>query len=216
MRNDPAKMAKTFAEAGLHRLHVVDLDGAKAGEVQNIAALKNIRKAVDMKIDFGGGLKSIAAMESVLEAGADFITLGSIAAENPALLQEGIDLFGPGRFFIGADVLDERIKTGGWLQDSGRMLIDFLNEMTGLGVNYFFCTDISKDGMMAGPAIALYSKILDSFPDIKLVASGGVTSIEDIQALKNAGCSGAIVGKAIYENLVSLPDLVNISYTQNL
>jgi phosphoribosylformimino-5-aminoimidazole carboxamide ribotide isomerase len=208
---DPVEVAKMFADAGLKRLHMVDLDGAKAGAIKNLAILEQVAAAVNMIIDFGGGVKKITDVENVLNAGASIVTIGSLAVKQPEVLEEWLMEFGPGHFLIGADVLDEQIKIGGWLEDGGINIFDFVGRLISLGVTSIFCTDISKDGMMEGPSISLYKKIIEQHPEINLIASGGVSNLEDVKQLAEIGCSGAIIGKAIYENLISLQDLVTLN-----
>lgn len=208
---DPVAVAKMFADAGLQRLHIVDLDGAKAGAIKNLAVLEKIAAAVNMVIDFGGGVKEITDVENVLNAGASIVTIGSLAVKQPEILEEWLIEFGTDRFLIGADVLDGEIKISGWLEDGGINIFDFVERLTSLGVTSIFCTDISKDGMMEGPSINLYKKIMEQYPGINLIASGGVSNMEDLKELKEIGCSGAIIGKAIYENLVSLQDLATLN-----
>jgi phosphoribosylformimino-5-aminoimidazole carboxamide ribotide isomerase len=205
---DPVEVAKQFADAGLKRLHIVDLDGAKAGAIMNLAVLENIAAAVNMVIDFGGGVKKVADVERILSAGASMVTIGSLAVEQPAVLEEWLLEFGSDHFLIGADVLDEKIKISGWLEDGGINIFDFVGKLISLGVINIFCTDIAKDGMMHGPSIDLYKKIMAQHPEINLIASGGVSNIDDVKQLKEIGCKGAIIGKAIYENLITLQDLV--------
>ena len=205
--DDPVEVAKQFADAGLQRLHIVDLDGAKAGRIINLTVLENIAAATNMVIDFGGGVKKITDVENILNAGASMVTIGSLAVKHPEMLEEWLMEFGADHFLIGADVLDEKIKIGGWLEDAGINIFDFVGKLISLGVTNIFCTDISKDGMMAGPSIDLYKKIMEQHPEINLIASGGVSSINDVLKLKEIGCTGAIIGKAIYEGLVPLNPL---------
>ena len=186
---------------------MVDLDGAKAGKVVNLDVLKNIAAATSLKIDFGGGVKTIEDVENIFEAGATMVTIGSLAVKQPQLLEEWLMEFGADRFFIGADVLDEKIKISGWLEDTGVDIFEFIGRMISLGAVNIFCTDISKDGVLQGPSIDLYKRIMAEHPEIQLVASGGVSNIEDVKQLKEIGCSGAIVGKAIYEGKVPLNPL---------
>lgn len=209
--DDPVKVAKQFADAGLQRLHIVDLDGAKAGRVINLAVLENIAAATNLVIDFGGGVKKITDVENILNAGASIVTIGSLAVKHPEMLEEWLMEFGADHFLIGADVLDDQIKISGWLEDGGINIFDFVGKLISLGVSNIFCTDISKDGMMAGPSIDLYKKIMEQHPEINLIASGGVSSINDLLQLKEIGCTGAIIGKAIYENLITLPDLAALN-----
>jgi phosphoribosylformimino-5-aminoimidazole carboxamide ribotide isomerase len=204
---NPLEVAKQFADAGLQRLHIVDLDGAKAGCVINLAVLEKIAAAVNMVIDFGGGVKKINDVENILNAGASIVTIGTLAVKQPQVLEEWLKEFGAGRFLIGADVLDEKIKITGWLEDGGINIFDFIGKLISLGITNIFCTDIAKDGMMQGPSIDLYKKIITKYPQINLIASGGVCNIEDVMQLKQTGCSGIIIGKAIYENLVPLNPL---------
>ena len=205
---NPVEVAKQFADAGLRRLHIVDLDGAKAGSVINLAVLEKIAAAVNMVIDFGGGVKKITDVENIINAGASMVTIGSLAVKQPAVLEEWLLEFGADHFLFGADVLDEKIKISGWLEDGGINIFDFVGKLISLGVTNIFCTDIAKDGMMAGPSVDLYKKIIKQHPEIKLIASGGVSNIDDVIQLKEIGCKGAIIGKAIYENLITLEQLI--------
>lgn len=205
---NPVEVAKQFAGAGFKRLHIVDLDGAKAGKITNLAVLENIVSATNMEIDFGGGVKHVSDVKAVLNAGAAMVTIGSLAVKHSEILEEWLMEFGRDHFFIGADVLQENVKISGWLQDGGINIFDFVEKLIGVGATNIFCTDISKDGMMQGPAIELYKKIIVQYPEINLTASGGVSNIDDVKRLKEIGCSGVIIGKAIYENLVTLEQLI--------
>lgn len=205
---NPLEVAKQFEAAGITRLHIVDLDGAKAGSIVNLKILEAIAANTKLVIDFGGGIKKINDVESVFNAGAAIVTIGSMAVKHPELLEEWLMEFGADKFLIGADVLDEKIKISGWLEDGGINIFDFIGKMIGLGATNIFCTDISKDGVMQGPSIDLYKKILEQHPEIKLIASGGVSNINDVIALQETGCSGAIIGKAIYEGLITLDQLI--------
>jgi len=204
----PLEVAKQFEEAGITRLHIVDLDGAKAGAIVNLKVLETVASNTKLVIDFGGGIKKINDIESIFNAGAAIATIGSMAVKHPEILEEWLMEFGTDKFLIGADVLDEKIKISGWLQDGGINVFNFIGKMIGLGVANIFCTDISKDGAMQGPSIALYKRIIEEHPEISLIASGGVTNIDDVIALKEIGCSGAIIGKAIYEGTVTLEQLI--------
>lgn len=208
---NPVEVARQFEDAGLDRLHIVDLDGAKAGKIVNLKVLEDVATATSLTIDFGGGVKNINDVGNIFDAGAAMVTIGSLAVKHPELLEEWLMEFGADKFLIGADVLDEKIKIAGWLEDAGIDITAFIAKMLGLGVTNIFCTDISKDGVLEGPAIELYSKILTDHPDIHLVASGGVSNMRDVRALKQIGCSGAIIGKAIYENRVTLKELSTIN-----
>ena len=205
---NPLEVAKQFEDAGITRLHVVDLDGAKAGTIVNLKVLESIAANTKLVIDFGGGIKKINDVESIFNAGASIATIGSMAVKHPEILEEWLMEFGADKFLIGADVLDEKIKISGWLEDGGINIFTFIGRMIGLGVTNIFCTDISKDGVMEGPSIDLYKKILEEHPEINLIASGGVSNINDVVELKEIGCSGAIIGKAIYEGLITLEELI--------
>lgn len=204
---DPLEVAKTFQSAGLKRLHIVDLDGAKAGSIQNLKVLESIASGTNLIIDFGGGIKKIEDVRHIFNAGASIVTLGSIAVKRPEIIEEWLLEFGADKILIGADVMDEKIKISGWLEDGGITVFEFIGSMLALGAQNIFCTDISKDGMMMGPSIDLYKKIILEHPGINLIASGGVNSIEDVMQLKDIGCAGAIIGKAIYEEKISLKEL---------
>jgi phosphoribosylformimino-5-aminoimidazole carboxamide ribotide isomerase len=204
---NPVEVAKQFADAGLERLHIVDLDGAKAGKIINLSVLEAIASATNLVIDFGGGIKNINDVASIFNAGAAIATIGSLAVKRPELLEEWLMEFGAGKFLIGADVLDQKIKISGWLEDGGIDIFSFIGKMIGLGVTNIFCTDISKDGAMEGPSVTLYKQIMEQHPEINLIASGGVTTMDDVKELKAIGCNGAIIGKAIYEGNITLQQL---------
>ena len=209
--DDPLVVAKQFEEAGLTRVHLVDLDGAKAGQVTNIHVLENIAKNTSLKIDFGGGIKTEEDVVKILEAGADMVSIGSLAAKNPLLLEEWIDKYGEAKFMIGADVLNGTIRISGWTEEVEIGIFEFIYNMVGIGVVNIFCTDISADGMMNGPSLKLYAEIIERFRNIKLIASGGVSKIEDVFQLKAMGCAGAIIGKAIYEQKITLGELIAVN-----
>ena len=205
---NPVEVAKQFEDAGITRVHIVDLDGAKAGKIINLKVLENITAATNLVIDFGGGVKNIADVSNIFNAGA---TIGSLAVKHPELLEEWLMEFGTDKFLIGADVLDNKIKISGWLVDGGIDVYDFIGKMMSLGVTNIFCTDISKDGAMEGPSTKLYQQIMEEHPEINLIASGGVSNFDDVLALKEIGCKGAIIGKAIYEGKITLEQLVNLN-----
>ena len=207
---DPLEVAKQFEAAGIDRLHIVDLDGAKAGKVINLKTLESISAATKMTIDFGGGVKTIADVSNIFSAGASIVTIGSLAVKHPELLEEWLMEFGTQRFMIGADVLDGKIKISGWFEDGGIDIFSFIGKMLSLGVTNIFCTDISKDGVMEGPSLELYKQIMEEHPEVSLVASGGVSNINDVSLLKEIGCAGVIIGKAIYEGKVSIEELLKI------
>ena len=204
---DPLEVAKAYEGAGLKRLHLVDLDGAKAGQVVHWKVLEKITHHTKLTIDFGGGIKTTSTLESVLNAGATYATIGSIAVKNELLFQEWIHQFGAEIFLLGADVVNEKIAISGWLEKTNLSVFDFIQSYISKGIQQIFCTDIQKDGKMEGPSLALYQKIIKQFPTLQLIASGGVSSLEDLQALEKVGCSAAIIGKAIYENKITLSAL---------
>lgn len=197
--DNPVEVAKQFETAGITRLHIVDLDGAKAGSIKNLKVLESIAAATSLIIDFGGGVKTISDVSNIFNAGAAIVTIGSLAVKHPELLEEWLMEFGTEKFLVGADVLDNKIKISGWLEDGGVNVFEFIGRMLSLGVTNIFCTDISKDGAMEGPSLELYAQIIAEHPEVNLVASGGVTTVNDIMLLKEVGCKGAIIGKAIYE-----------------
>ena len=205
--DNPVEVAKRFEEAGIKRLHIVDLDGAKAGTIINLKVLEDIAAATGLVIDFGGGVKTITDVSNIFNAGAAIVTIGSLAVKHPELLEEWLMEFGTDKFLIGADVLDGKIKISGWLEDGCINIFDFIGKMLSLGVTNIFCTDISKDGVMEGPSPELYKKIIAEHPEVNLIASGGVSNIDDVILLKEIGCKGAIIGKAIYERKVPLNPL---------
>lgn len=203
----PVDVAKQFEDAGIQRLHIVDLDGAKAGKIINLKVLEQIAKATRLTIDYGGGVKTITDVADIFNAGAAMVTVGSLAVKHPELLEEWLMEFSAEKFLVGADVLDEKIKISGWLEDGGINVYDFIGKMISLGTTHIFCTDIAKDGVMQGPSVELYKKIMEQHPEIHLIASGGVSNINDVKELNAIGCSGVIIGKAIYEGKVPLNPL---------
>lgn len=208
---EPLDAAKIFENAGLQRVHVVDLDGAKAGKIKNLKVLESIALNTKLVIDFGGGIKTINDVSSVFNAGASIVTLGSIAVKKPEIVEEWLMEFGADRILIGADVLDEKIKISGWLEDGGITIFEFIGKMLAIGAQNIFCTDISKDGVMQGPSVELYKQIIGEHPTINLIASGGVSKMEDVIALQSIGCTGVIIGKAIYEGNITLRELVQLN-----
>ena len=208
---DPLEVAKAFEGIGLMRLHLVDLDGAKAGQVVNWKVLEKIANNTELKIDFGGGIKTEATLKTVLDTGASYATIGSLAVRNELLFQEWIARFGAKVFMLGADVLEEKIAIGGWLEKTEISVFDFMKSYIDKGVKQIFCTDIKKDGKLQGPSIELYQKIIEQFPALQLIASGGVSSLDDLIELEEIGCSAAIVGKAIYENKITISELANFN-----
>ena len=208
---DPLEVAKAFEGIGLMRLHLVDLDGAKAGQVVNWKVLEKIANNTELKIDFGGGIKTEATLKTVLDTGATYATIGSLAVKNELLFQEWIARFGAKVFMLGADVFEEKIAIGGWMEKTEISVFDFMKSYIDKGVKQIFCTDIKKDGKLQGPSIELYQKIIEQFPALQLIASGGVSSLDDLIELEEIGCSAAIVGKAIYENKITISELANFN-----
>lgn len=203
---NPLEVAKEFEDYGIEYLHLVDLDGAKSKQIINYKALELITSKTNLKIDFGGGIKSNDDIRIAFECGANQITGGSIAVQNPTLFQEWISQFGSDKIILGADAKDRKIATHGWLETSELDVIDFIKEYKAKGIDYVICTDIAKDGMLQGTSNELYTEILAT-TDVKLIASGGVSSIDDLINVKELGCEGAILGKAIYEGHILLKDL---------
>ena len=204
---NPLEIAKEFEAAGLKRLHLVDLDGAKAGSVQNWKVLEDIAANTNLVIDFGGGIKKEDDLHVVFDAGAAMATIGSLAVKNEEMFAEWITRFGAEKFLLGADVKDEKIAVGGWLETTDIDIFSFIDKYLKYGIGQLFCTDVSKDGLLQGPSLDLYEKIMLRFPDLHFIASGGVAGIDDLHALHKIGCSGVIIGKAIYEGRISLSEL---------
>ncbi len=205
--DQPLEVAMRFEDYGLSRLHLVDLDGAKEGAVKNWKVLEKIAGKTKLVIDFGGGIKTEKDLEIVFNSGAALATIGSLAVKDEKTFSEWLLQYKPERFLLGADVKQEKITVGGWLESTDIWVYDFIEKYREKGVTQIFCTDVAKDGLLQGPATALYKSILSKFTGLQLIASGGVSSIQDLDDLRNAGCSGAIVGKAIYENKISLEEL---------
>lgn len=204
---NPLEVALQFQDAGLQRLHLVDLDGAKAGAVKNWKVLEQLTSKTSMIIDFGGGIKNEEDLRIVFDSGAAYATIGSLAVKEEAKFVSWLQSYGATKFLLGADVKDEKIAVGGWLETTEINIVDFIDQYKNHGITQLFCTDVSKDGKLEGPSIALYQKIIHQFPDLYFIASGGVSNRSDLEQLKEIGCKGAIVGKAIYENRISLAEL---------
>ncbi|MCF8275138.1 MAG: 1-(5-phosphoribosyl)-5-[(5-phosphoribosylamino)methylideneamino]imidazole-4-carboxamide isomerase [Flavobacteriales bacterium] len=204
---NPLEVAKQFEAAGLEYLHLVDLDGAKAKKVVNWKVLETITSQTNLNVDFGGGLRTREDVETVFDCGAKQITAGSIAVNDRETVLGWISEFGAEKIILGADAKNGRIATHGWLDDSGLDAIEFIAAYQQEGIEYVVCTDIAKDGMLEGPSIELYMQILKKNAGLKLIASGGVSSLEDLIKLKEIGCEAAIVGKAIYEGRIQILDL---------
>lgn len=206
---NPLEVAKEFESFGIKYLHLVDLDGAKSKHIVNQKVLENIANETSLEIDFGGGLKTIKDIEIAFNSGAKQITIGSIAVQNPEFCFDLIEKYGSNKIILGADCDDRKIKTSGWLEESDRDVIDFILHYQKKGIKNVICTDISKDGMLEGASEDLYIEILEK-TNSKLIASGGISCIEDVYKMKEIGCSGTIIGKAIYEGRILLKDLQNL------
>lgn len=206
---NPVEVAKEFEDFGIQYLHLVDLDGAKAKKIINQKVIENIAKKTNLIIDFGGGIRSEEDLQKAFDSGAKKVTLGSIAVVNPELCLAWLEKFGAEKLILGADCLDRKIKTSGWLENSETDVVDFIKEYQKKGFKEVVCTDISKDGMLQGPSTALYQEIIEN-STIELIASGGISNIEDVQKMKEIGCAGTIIGKAIYEGRISLEQLSKI------
>jgi phosphoribosylformimino-5-aminoimidazole carboxamide ribotide isomerase len=207
----PLEVARQFEDAGLKRLHLVDLDGAREGRVKNWNVLETIAGKTNLVIDFGGGIGNSADLKIVFDSGAAFATIGSMAVKNESLLREWMLVYSPEKFLLGADVREEKISITGWTVNTEIWIYDFIEKYLEAGIKQIFCTDILLDGAMKGPSLDLYKKILERFRDLHFIASGGIRSLDDIYLLEETGCKGAIVGKAIYEGLITLKDLANVS-----
>ncbi len=205
--NSPLEMAMAFEEAGIRRLHLVDLDGAKAGRIMNQYVLEQIASRTGLIIDFGGGIKTDEDIQGVFDAGAHMAVAGSIAVSNKPLFHSWIRRYGPEKILPAADVKNGYITIGGWLESTELALADFIREAMQQGIRHLFCTDVSKDGLLKGPSFELYQQVIAEFPGLELIASGGVSSADDLYRLKDIGCKGAIVGKAIYENRISMNEI---------
>lgn len=214
--DNPAEMAAELESLGARRLHVVDLDGAKSRHIVNTATLEQITERTNLVVDFGGGIKSEDDIERAFRFGASMVTVGSVAVTDKALMQRWIDTYGAERIILGADVRDGRISVNGWKEDSQEEIADFLEYYINKGVTKVLCTDISRDGTLMGPSLKLYRKILQRFPDLYLIASGGVSGVGDIRELDSAGVPAVVFGKAFYEGRISkeeLRDLFNQTKT---
>ena len=204
---DPLEVAREFEDHGITRLHVVDLDGAKAGHIINYKTLEKIAGKTSLVIDFGGGLKTSEDLRIAFESGAQMVTGGSIAVKNPEEFTSWITKYGAEKIILGADAKDKKIAVSGWQEDTAEELIPFVKKYREKGIEKVICTDISKDGMLEGPATELYREMMNEIPGIYLIASGGVSNIEDIEKLQEAGIPAVIFGKAIYEGRISLKEL---------
>ena len=204
---DPLEVAKRFAGAGVRKLHVVDLDGAKAKQIINYRTLEKIAARTELEIDFGGGLKSSEDVRIAFECGARQVTIGTIAVKNPELFLRWLEQYSADRIILGADFKDGKIAIHGWQEESEMELFPFLAEYLEKGVRYAICTDVSKDGLLEGSAVQIYDEIIKKFSDLALIASGGITTLDELEELRKIGCHGAIIGKAIYEGHISMADI---------
>lgn len=207
----PLEVARQFEDAGLQRLHLVDLDGAKAGAVKNWKVLETITGKTSMIVDFGGGIKSEKDVEIVFNSGAALATIGSMAVKEKETFVHWLQKWGAEKFLLGADVKGEKLTISGWLEQTEIWIYDFIEDYMQKGVKQLFCTDVSKDGALEGPSTELYKSIVEKFPDLHFIASGGVSSLDDVYQLQNIGCKGVIIGKAIYEGRVTLNDLKKLN-----
>lgn len=208
---DPLEVAKMFEENGIRRLHLVDLDGARQGRIINYRVLERIATRTSLIIDFGGGLKQEGDLEIAFESGAQMVTGGSIAVKDPATFTSWIQKFGNEKIILGADAKDKKIAISGWEEATDKELVSFIREYYDKGITKTICTEISRDGMLQGPAIELYKEIKEALPFLYLIASGGVSSIQDIEKLEEAGIQAVIFGKAIYEGRIRLKDLLRFT-----
>ncbi len=208
-RDSPAEVAKEFEAIGFRRLHVVDLDGAKSKHIVNDTVLTAITTETNLIVDFGGGIKTDEDIEKAFAAGASMVTVGSIAVTQPDLFMGWLEKYGPERMILGADVRHGKISINGWKEDSTEDLLPFLRKYIEAGVRNVLCTEISKDGTLSGPAVDLYSEVMNTYPDLHLIASGGVSSLDDIKALDAAGIPAVVFGKAIYEGRINLRELIS-------
>ena len=203
---NPVEVAKQFEDAGIKDLHIVDLDGAKSNQIINVKVLEQIATQTNLQIDFGGGIKSVADINTAFNSGAKQVTVGSIAATKPELFLEWLGEYGSDKVILGADCKQRKIMTQGWLDSADTDVLEFIQTYEQKGVKYTIVTDIEKDGMLNGPAIELYKEIIGN-SKVKLIASGGLTTVEELYTLKDIGCEGVIIGKAIYEGRITLKEL---------
>lgn len=204
----PLEQAELYNELGFEWLHCIDLMGSKDGEINVAEIIKQIKSETDLKIEFGGGIRLAKDVAELIELGVDRVIIGSMSVKNKSELEKSVDEVSPGRIVIAADILNENIQVKGWTENSGVRISDHIRYCSSLGINTYLVTDIDKDGLLAGPSTDLYAKLLDKFTDIELIASGGVSSMNDLKVLEDLGCNAAVVGKAIYENKIDMEELV--------
>ncbi|WP_192348907.1 1-(5-phosphoribosyl)-5-[(5-phosphoribosylamino)methylideneamino]imidazole-4-carboxamide isomerase [Algoriphagus sp. Y33] len=207
--DDPLEMAKRFEGVGIRRLHLVDLDGAKAKKIVNAEVLQRISAGTSLQVDFGGGIQADEEIEKAFTLGAKQVTGGSIAVKNAALFEAWIAKYGSDKIILGADAKNKKIAVGGWEETTTVDLIPFIKDYVAKGISYVICTDVAKDGLLQGPSVDLYKEILEEIPGVKLIASGGVSSVKDLEELEKIGVYGTIVGKAYYEGRVTLEELAS-------
>ena len=207
----PLEVARQFEDAGLQRLHLVDLDGAKEGKVKNWKVLETIAGKTSMVIDFGGGIKAEEDVQIVFDSGAALATVGSMAVKEKETFVQWLQKFGAEKFLLGADVKKEKLTISGWTEQTEIWIYDFIEDYTRQGIKQIFCTDVAKDGALEGPSTELYKSIIEKFSDLHFIASGGVSSLDDVYALQDIGCKGVIIGKAIYEGRVQLNDFKKLN-----
>ena len=208
---EPLEMAREFERIGFKRLHMVDLDGAKSKHIVNSKVLTQVTSETSIEVDFGGGIKTHTDIEAAFDAGAQMVTVGSIAVTQPNLFTWWLQKYGPDRMILGADVRNGKISINGWKEDSEEDLLPFLKKYVAAGVKNVLCTEISKDGTLGGPAFELYADVMKKYPDLHLIASGGVSCIEDIKALEAIGVPAVVFGKAIYEGKIDLRELIKLN-----
>ncbi len=213
--DSPLEVAKRFEGAGITHLHLVDLDGARAKHIVNANILESIATKTSLQVDFGGGIKSAKDLQTAFDCGAAQVTLGSIAVSQPALVLEWLESYGGDQLILGADAKNRRIATHGWEQDSGIDVLVFVKDYVQKGFTNVLCTDVAKDGMLEGPSLELYKELLSTVDGISLIASGGVSTMDDVYACRELGCAAAVVGKAIYEGNIALKDLETYQLNQN-
>lgn len=205
--DNPVEMAKSFEDHGLQYLHLVDLDGAKAGKIINFKVLENIKSTTSLIVDFGGGIRSVKDVRNLIDAGADQVNIGSLSVKKPEVIDEMLMYFSPDVLVLSPDVIQRKIAIHGWQESSEMDLLDYISNFLSKGISHFVCTDIEKDGMLSGSSIDLYQEVMETFENIRLIASGGVTDLNELDRLFEIGIDGVIIGKAIYEGRISLKNL---------
>lgn len=204
---DPLEWTLKLEASGVERIHMVDLDGARTGTLVNLSVLERITRHTKLIVDFSGGINNQDSLQQVWDAGATYAAIGSVAVANPEVFKSWVEAFGANRFLVGMDLLDDKIRIRGWLEEARVSVQDFLKQLYQIGIREYFCTDISKDGQLKGPSLNLYQQLMKDFPDMHCIASGGVSSMQDIVQLDEIGCPAVIVGKALLENQITLKEL---------